>query len=430
MGASESNRQGYVTSKPESAARCLSIIGDSTECHSGMDATRNSVYRNTPGVKVVLDNEWTAMTGGQNSPASPVNFNGEPTRFDLVESLKGEGAIVLEASAYDRKAIRTILKDALKMAEEGEFVILVIRGTCIRRVPKSDYGQKVYCDKTLCKACATCNICSGLSMDENNQPVWNNLCTGCVSQSPACLQMCPVNAIKTGDDPTSDSADDNRANQLDSAPETIDIPTVDTGQFPERLSLAIRGVGGQGNLFFGKVLAQMAFIAGFDKHNIVKGETHGMAQMGGPVISTFSCGDVYSPQLIPGSAQCLIVMEKSEVLRFGFLSMLAPGGVVLMADTEIRPQGVSNDAYPADDSLNQYLAACKVIYVDVLNIALELGDASGKSANVVMLGALSQLEQFRQIPKEIWLQALKNVSPSPGIWDMNFAAFNAGATRV
>ena len=79
MGASEGQRTGYVMSRPEQAGRCMSIIGDSTECHSGMDATRNAVYRNVPGVKVILDNEWTAMTGGQPSPTSPANLAGSPS---------------------------------------------------------------------------------------------------------------------------------------------------------------------------------------------------------------------------------------------------------------------------------------------------------------------------------------------------------------
>jgi len=59
MGASEAERIGYVVSRPEQAGRCISLIGDGTECHTGMDATRNAVYRNVPGVKVILDNSWS-----------------------------------------------------------------------------------------------------------------------------------------------------------------------------------------------------------------------------------------------------------------------------------------------------------------------------------------------------------------------------------
>ena len=112
--------------------------------------------------------------------------------------------------------------------------------------------------------------------------------------------------------------------------------------------MAIRGVGGQGNLFFGKVLTQVALLAGYEGTNIVKGETHGMAQMGGPVISTFGCGTVQSPVLLPGTADCLIAMEKSEVLRPGFLEMLRPGGTVVLANTKILPVGLAEADYPAD----------------------------------------------------------------------------------
>ena len=92
MGASEAKRLGYVLSRPEAASKCLAVLGDGTECHSGMDATRNTVFRQVPGVKVVLDNYWTAMTGGQPAPTSPVNLAGKPNTFDLVKSLEATGA--------------------------------------------------------------------------------------------------------------------------------------------------------------------------------------------------------------------------------------------------------------------------------------------------------------------------------------------------
>ena len=427
MGASESKRTGFVSSRPDMASKCISVIGDSTECHSGMDATRNAIYRNSPGVKVVLDNQWTAMTGGQNSPASPVNFHGDSNTFDLVKSLKGEGARVVEIDAYDYKGIRNELKDALKQAEEGAFTLLVIQGTCIRRVPKSDFGQKLVLDADKCKACGSCNICSGIELNSDAMPEWNNLCSGCVSRTPACLQVCPTGAISIADAnaPARDNAAKPAAKAIEAAPEEVAMPEL-PADLPQRLSLCIRGVGGQGNLFFGKVLAQMAFLAGYAKDNIVKGETHGMAQMGGPVISTFGCGKVFSPALVPGSADCLIAMEKSEILRPEFLSSLKPGGTVLMADTRIVPQGLPETAYPGEDALAKALEGYELKTVDVLKTAIELGDASGRSANVVMLGALSTLAPFDTIPTEVWLNALKNVSPKPAIWNANHAAFMAG----
>jgi indolepyruvate ferredoxin oxidoreductase alpha subunit len=138
MGASETERQGVVLSDPSMAGRVLSVLGDSTECHSGLDATRNAVFRNVPGVKVILDNATTAMTGGQPAPSSPRNLAGEETRFDLVAAARGEGAEVVALDAYDMAAIESGLAAALDRAAEGSFTVLVIRGKCMREAPSEE----------------------------------------------------------------------------------------------------------------------------------------------------------------------------------------------------------------------------------------------------------------------------------------------------
>jgi indolepyruvate ferredoxin oxidoreductase alpha subunit len=148
--------------------------------------------------------------------------------------------------------------------------------------------------------------------------------------------------------------------------------------------------------------------------------------MGGPVISTFACGSVHSPVLMPGTTQCLVSMERSEVFRPGFLDMLRPGGTVILADTAIMPPLFKAENYPSVEAVRQALTGYKVIDVDVLGTALGLGDPTGRCANVVMIGVLSTLPPFDSFPTEYWLQALKNVSPKPAVWQANYAAFLAG----
>ncbi|MGA2082581.1 MAG: 2-oxoacid:acceptor oxidoreductase family protein [Holophaga sp.] len=417
MGASEAQRMGYVLSRPERAGRCISIIGDSTECHSGLDATRNSCYRNVPGVKVILDNEWTAMTGGQPSPTSPVNLAQEHIRFDLPGTLSAHGAKVPVVGAYDRKAIRAALQTALAEAEEGVYTTIVVRdGACIKKSRPS--RQRVQVDPAQCKRCDLCLVCPGLERGADGVPAVNNLCSGCGGHQPACAQMCPTGVLK--------AVSPDLRGQGAFPPPPADLPEVPRAAFPSRLSLAIRGVGGQGSLFFGRVLTQLALQAGYDQSNIIKGDTHGMAQMGGPVISTFGCGAVNSPVLLPGTADCLIVMEKGEVLRPGFLDLLKPGGTVLMADTRILPQGLDPEAYPGDGQLEALLADCRLVRVDPLRRAVELGDPTGKIANVILMGVLSTLDPFDRFPVELWWQALRKVNPRPQAWAANYAAFNAG----
>jgi indolepyruvate ferredoxin oxidoreductase alpha subunit len=424
MGAGESMRQGFVLSRPEEASRCLAVVGDSTECHTGMAATRNATYRNIPGVKVVLDNSWTAMTGGQPSPTSPHNLAGETIRFDLPKSLEAHGAKVRVVPAYNRKAVHDALTDALQQADKGVYSTIVIReGQCLRQSEAST--QRVKADPDLCRQCGLCLVCPGIEKAADGVPVSNQLCSGCGGHTPACVQMCPFGALKAVDITQLDRP---AAPSFPTPPVIESLPTLAAADLPQRISLGIRGVGGQGSLFFGRVLTQLAFLAGYGESNIVKGETHGMAQMGGPVISTFACGDVHSPVLMPRTADVLIALEKSEVLREDFLETLKPGGTVLTATTCIVPLRLPEEKYPTDTRINALLAGYNVVRADVLDQALKLGDPTGRMANVVMLGLLSTLPPFDAFPVALWYEALRRTNSRPQVWSANYAAFNAGRT--
>ena len=426
MGASEAERVGFVLSKPDMADKCISIIGDSTECHSGMDGTRNTVFRKVPGVKVILDNYWTAMTGGQPAPTSPVNLAGEPNNYDLVGELRGTGVDVSIVDAYDVKSIRKAVRQALKKAGEGKFSTLVVRGACIKKVPNSEKGIKLKINKENCQQCETCLICAGNEMGPDGFPAYNNLCSGCGSNNPACQQLCPFGAIENQ---TDEEREQTVVPDFAEPPEIADV-SIDRMQLPERLSLAIRGIGGQGNLFFGRVLTKLAFLGGYDETNIVKGETHGMAQMGGPVISTFSCGKVHSPVLLPGKVDCLVSMEISELLRPGFLNLITEGGTIICAETKVVPQTLTLDQYPEPQTIRELTDKYNFISVDVLGKALEIGDSTGRIANVVMMGALSKIAPLNVFPMELWFKALQSVTPHPKLWAANYAAFEAGQDMI
>ena len=68
----------------------------------------------------------------------------------------------------------------------------------------------------------------------------------------------------------------------------------------------------------------------------------------------------------------------------------------------------------------------QVVEVDVLGKALELGDPTGRVANVVMMGVLSALKPFDAFPEALWLKALEKINPKPAIWASNYAAFKKG----
>jgi indolepyruvate ferredoxin oxidoreductase alpha subunit len=213
-------------------------------------------------------------------------------------------------------------------------------------------------------------------------------------------------------------------------PEPVDLVKIEKKNLPDALRVAIRGIGGQGNLFFGKVLSEVALRTPYADSHIVKGDTLGMAQLGGSVISTFSCGNVTSPVLVPNSADVLVVMEMSEVLRPGFLELLKPGGTIILNEFTVMPATAEKDDYPSEKVIVKALKNYKVHQIDANGLATELGDEIGRTANVVVLGLLSAIEPFSQIPNEIWQNTILSLSPSDHWKAMNIAAYNKGRDFV
>ncbi len=422
MGGSDGMRQGFVLSRPEQAATVISVIGDSCECHSGLDATRNAVFRNVPGVKVILDNRVTAMTGGQPAPTSPANLAGVPNRFSLRDAVAAEKCRMIACDAYDLKEVERCLTEALALAEKGEFTCLILEGACIQETESAKKRRILTIDRDKCRQCGLCGVCPGIEHDEKKRPSFTTLCTNCGSNKQVCRQRCPFGAIVEEPEKKKEKT---TTPELP-APKEVTAASVDKAKLPASLRVAIRGIGGQGNLFFGKVLSEVALRTPYAESGIVKGDTHGMAQMGGPVISTFACGAVHSPILAPGSADVLVVMEMSEVLRPGFLELLKPGGTVILNRFAAVPVAIKKNDYPSLDAIRQVLSDYRLIEIDALETARGYGDTTGKTANVVVLGLLSTIAPFDAIPEEIWLAALMVVSQNDAVKAANQIAFAAG----
>lgn len=79
------------------------------------------------------------------------------------------------------------------------------------------------------------------------------------------------------------------------------------------------------------------------------------------------------------------------------------------------PAGLAESQYPADAAIRAALTAYAVVEVDALRIAQALGDAAGRSANVVMLGMLSTLEPFRGFPEALRLGAAPGQPQAGGL---------------
>lgn len=408
MGASDSMRQGYVQAKPQEAARVLSLIGDSSECHSGMDASRNSVYKNIPGIKIILDNSSVAMTGFQDSPTS-----GKEKGISLKAALEGENIPTVEVDAYNLAEIKTVLKSSLKKAEEGIFSAIVIKGSCLHIAPKRK-GQQILLNKEKCTKCGICSVCPHIDSDNGYYPHIGTDCSLCGSGTPLCIQSCPKKALSITEKGSV------RLKQRDTSTKSeIIIPTFDKESFDGIFRLGICGVGGQGNLFIGKVLARVVQRYFSNYGTIVKGEVHGMAQMGGPVTSTFSFGDVHSPLSMKQGMDILVSLERTEVFRNNILENLKPEGKIILNERAVLPRGFNKNEYP---SLERVLDNLNTFNVSLIRIAEPYTIAE----NVFMLGTLSTMYPFTNIPSELWKSVLSSLSRNQEQAEFNIETFVAG----
>ena len=183
-------------------------------------------------------------------------------------------------------------------------------------------------------------------------------------------------------------------------------------------SILFAGVGGQGILRASDIICEVIMEAGLD---VKKSEVHGMAQRGGCVTSHVCYGKkVYSPLAEPGNIQMLVSFEKMETLRY--LKLLRKDAVIIVNNEEIYPPAVNIGDVPYPNDIVGFLKNNygKVIDFNAGEIAQKAGNI--KTANVVLLGAVSSLMDIDQI---IWQNVIKKSFPNKLI-KMNLDAFQMG----
>lgn len=192
MGASIGMMHGMrkVLSK-EDAKKVVSVIGDSTFFHTGINNLLATLYNKGAGTVLILDNRITAMTGGQHNPGTGKTLQGETTNeVDIPLLCKGLGIKDVKViDNYDMDAIEKGLKDSIE--REDELSVIITKRPCALIIqPETPYV--VAEDK--CKACGAClrTGCPALIKQDDGKVVIDKyLCTGC----SICAQVCPFDAI-------------------------------------------------------------------------------------------------------------------------------------------------------------------------------------------------------------------------------------------
>jgi indolepyruvate ferredoxin oxidoreductase alpha subunit len=185
--------------------RSISIMGDGGFWHNGLaSSVGNAVFNKQDGVILVVDNFYSAATGGQDVLSSRALHPGRQTNNSIVAAVKGIGAKWVRQidRTYDVARMRDTLREALTSPEKGPKVI-VASSECMlnkqrrikpliskavkegKRVVRERFGV----DEDVCTgdhACIRLSGCPSLSVKQTDDPLRDdpvaaidNSCVGC-----------------------------------------------------------------------------------------------------------------------------------------------------------------------------------------------------------------------------------------------------------
>jgi|TARA_R110000850_G_scaffold277144_3_gene424102 indolepyruvate ferredoxin oxidoreductase alpha subunit len=173
----------------KSSKRPISIMGDGGFWHNGLaSGIGNAVFNKYDGVIVIIDNYYSAATGGQDVLSSRANNPNRSTNNPIIEAVKGVGVkwVRVIDRTYAVSKVQATFEEALTTKEGGPKV-LILQSECMlnkqRRV-KPQFNQAVK---------------EGKRMVKERFGVDGDVCTG----DHACIRLsgCPSLTIKDSDDP-------------------------------------------------------------------------------------------------------------------------------------------------------------------------------------------------------------------------------------
>ena len=194
----------------------------------------------------------------------------------------------------------------------------------------------------------------------------------------------------------------------------------------KEFNLLISAVGGQGGLTLSRVIASAAVKMGL---KVRVGETLGMSQRGGAVVSFVRMGeDVYSPLIPVGEADILIGMEPIEALRAA--KYVGSKTVTIVNTRPIKPVPVNLglEEYPPIEKVIELLKEISGLVIDFDAYEIARNAGSSRVVNSVMLGALTALK-ILPIPRETVLETLLENVPK-GTEEINEIAFKLGENKI
>ena len=120
----------------KAAKRSIAVMGDGGFWHNGLTSgIGNAVFNKSDGVVLVVDNHYSAATGGQDLLSSRAANRSRSTRHAIADAVKGMGVNWVRQidRTYDVGRMRDTLKEALTSDEPGPKVIVAASECMLNR---------------------------------------------------------------------------------------------------------------------------------------------------------------------------------------------------------------------------------------------------------------------------------------------------------
>ncbi len=172
--------------------RAISFLGDGGFWHNGLSSSiGNMVFNKSDSVAVIVDNYYSAATGGQDVLSSRADNPTKATQHPISDALKGVGVKWVRQidRTYDVTRMRDTIREALTTDVEGPKVIVASSECMLNRQRR----EKPLRNKA---------IKDGTRVEVPRFGVDEDICTG----DHACIRLsgCPSLSLKKLDDPLRD----------------------------------------------------------------------------------------------------------------------------------------------------------------------------------------------------------------------------------
>ncbi len=419
------------------------FMGDSTFFHGGMSAISDSIKNDQDITYIILDNQTTAMTGHQPTPAGGLDILGNPTFAQDIETvaqgLAGKSEITIvrvnpeERVNYKKYLEKTILKSGVKIIIADKECAITFH----RRLRREQQAIKekngflkvekhINITPEVCEFCLECTKSTGcpalkiIDTDYGDKIAIDR--SNCVTDG-ACARIkyaCPSfeevvvtrkrpprsQTIQLSEEPTDKSNASNESWEETGLTKLLAQIGLDGGQplppppprnIDKVWSVYAAGVGGMGIGTISKILVVAGFIQGYEIHFC---DRKGLAIRNGGVYThvTYTHKDAKISPIIPyGKADLVLGLDILETVRgisadsvFRVASMKRTNAVVNTAKNETMSTLIGKDSFETDSlestiqqNTNEYVG------INLFDISEQLFGTK-LYANIMILGVAFQ----------------------------------------